>query len=111
MAEPRRRSPLQLSKENNTVAYQFDCSCTGSLQLGNALVLGLLDVFKDPAPDPIRFGEDGTFSCEFHSKLGAATLISLKHTKNQWLYHVSALVATKKDKDSLEKTLRSLVAD
>jgi hypothetical protein len=92
-----------LSKENNTVAYQFDCSCTGSLQLGNALVLGLLDVFKDPAPDPIRFGEDGTFSCEFHSKLGAATLISLKHTKNQWLYHVSALVATKKTKTPWRK--------
>ena len=92
------------------MAYQLDCSCVGELELGSALISSLLELFEDPAADPIRFGEDKTFTCEFDSNVGSATLISLKHTKDEWLYHISARVNTKKDKESLVKLLKSLTS-
>lgn len=109
MAEPRRRSPSQLSKENKTVAYQYDSPViVGDSQLVNELILILLNIFKEPAPNPIRYGDESTISFECSSRVGKATIIKIKHTKNEWLYYISAQVTSKKDKESLARTLKKV---
>lgn len=90
------------------VPYEFDKAYTGDLQLGNALVTALLAVFKEPEQNPIRFGEDHSFTAEFSSNKGKAVIVALKHAKETWLYQISGSLHTKKDKEKLETVLTNI---